>query len=199
MKIKTRTSGGFTLIELMVVVAIIGVFIGMATPSFINTINRNKVQDVIRGFEGALKTAKHTARSSGRQIDICPVDDITVDTPVCSNWVKFGDEDRPETLGWVVFRDTDRNNKISANEVIKKVAFKKSVVRVLSSNDGNITITPRGATFQNATLCIYILDKENKITKCNSDKAVSDKLKKTYGAKVVLSKLGAIRTEKLYK
>lgn len=39
---RLRTSGGFTLVELMVVVAIVGVLATVATPAYINYINRTK-------------------------------------------------------------------------------------------------------------------------------------------------------------
>ncbi len=189
-----KTSNGFTLTELIIVLAIIGVFIGMATPSFINTINRNKVKNVIYGFEGALKAAKHTARTSGRQIDICPVDDITIAKPVCSNWDKFKSTDKEPTLGWVVFRDRNSNNAIDENEIIKKVPFNKSVESVMWSKENIITITPRGETYNNGTLCVYI-PKQDTLDSCTSDTEISSKL---YGAKVVISKLGAIRIERFY-
>ncbi len=215
MKIKKHTSDGFTLVELIIILAIMGIFISMAVPSFTNTMNRSKVQDVVRGFEGALKIAKRTARTSGRQINICPTDDITAEHPICGNWDKFKNDEKADKLGWFVYRIINRSMIIKTKnddgtetetktqsvelKAIKKVPFNKSSVRVQWSNNAAIAIMPRGATFKNATLCVYIPNKDITIDKCNTGKEIGDKLKQVYGARLVLSKLGAIRIEKFYQ
>lgn len=51
---KTRAALGFTLVELMIVVAILGILSAVATPAYINHINRSKQSEAIT----ALLTAK---------------------------------------------------------------------------------------------------------------------------------------------
>ncbi|PID66712.1 MAG: hypothetical protein CR975_01385 [Gammaproteobacteria bacterium] len=190
---KIKTSSGFTILELVSILAIIGVLIGLAAPSFINATNRSMVMDATRGFEGALKAAKHAARTSGRDISICPVENIGVQVPTCNNWDAFSSDDQEDSLGWVVFRDANGNDQIDANETIKKVPFDKSKVRVMWNNDNIITITPRsGANGDGGTLCVFIPGKTT-LSECKSDEAMPEEL---VGAKVVLSSLGSIRTEK---
>jgi len=51
---KTRAAHGFTIVELMIVVAILGILSAVATPAYINHVNRSKQSEAIT----ALLTAK---------------------------------------------------------------------------------------------------------------------------------------------
>lgn len=59
---------GVTLIEVMVVVAIIAIFAGIALPSYQSIIERNKLKDALQEFKGALQLARSEALKSGQDV-----------------------------------------------------------------------------------------------------------------------------------
>lgn len=61
----TIRSSGFSLIELMVVVAIAAILIAVAAPSFQSLILKNRVQSVASDFQSALATARSEAIKRG--------------------------------------------------------------------------------------------------------------------------------------
>jgi prepilin-type N-terminal cleavage/methylation domain-containing protein len=77
-----KSSSGFTLIEMLVVVIIVGVIAAIAAPNFLGMLNRNRVNDAAQQVEGALKEAQRQAMRRGRQCSIT-VDDTnaTISNP----------------------------------------------------------------------------------------------------------------------
>jgi prepilin-type N-terminal cleavage/methylation domain-containing protein len=66
---------GFTLVDMMVVVALIGIISAIAIPSMVSSVNRMKLGQSAREVERELQTAKQRAVSSVRPIRIrfnCP-------------------------------------------------------------------------------------------------------------------------------
>ena len=61
---------GFTLIEMIVTVIIVGVIAAIASPNLLGLLNRNRVNEAIRQIEGAFKEAQKQAIRSGRQCTI---------------------------------------------------------------------------------------------------------------------------------
>ena len=61
---------GFTLIEMIVTVIIVGVIAAIASPNLLGLLNRNRVNEAMRQIEGALKEAQKQAIRSGRQCTI---------------------------------------------------------------------------------------------------------------------------------
>lgn len=56
-----NNSQGFTLIETMIIVVIIGILSAIAGPSFLGMLNRNKVNSALSEIQGALQQAQREA------------------------------------------------------------------------------------------------------------------------------------------
>lgn len=86
---------GFTLIELMVTVAIAAILLLIAVPSFRDTIARSRVASGSSSLSVAFNTAKSEAVKRGRNVTICKSANITANPPTC---VTAGDWSQ----GWVI-------------------------------------------------------------------------------------------------
>lgn len=99
---------GFSLIELMVVVALIAIIGAIAAPSFTQTIRRSRMTTAGNEFVGAMQTARMTAVSRRETVSFCP----TANGTTCGNasgsrWIVL-------TNGNEVIRDVNLPTGISA-------------------------------------------------------------------------------------
>ena len=65
-----RKDRGFTLIEMIAVVIIIGIVAAIAAPNFLGLLNRNRVNEAMREIEGGLKEAQKQAIRNSRQCTV---------------------------------------------------------------------------------------------------------------------------------
>lgn len=56
-----KSNKGFTLIEMLIIVAVIGILAAISAPSFLAWLNRKKVEDSLVQVQGALKVAQREA------------------------------------------------------------------------------------------------------------------------------------------
>lgn len=103
---------GFTLIELMVTVALAAIILTIGIPSFRTAILNNSRTTQVNEFVGVLNLARSEAIKRGIRVTICRrLNDTTCATDTTSIWEN----------GWIVFVDQNQDGIIDAGEEILKV------------------------------------------------------------------------------
>jgi len=97
---------GFTLIELMVVVALISIMLVIAVPSFTSFISNYRVTSAVNDFLQGVTLTRNEALKRGRRVMMLPND--SGGTPsVTGNW----------KYGWTIFVDTNNNQTLDSAEI----------------------------------------------------------------------------------
>jgi len=91
-----RQARGFTLLELMITVALMAIILGLAVPSFRDLIQNNRATTQANDLISFLQLARSEALKIGQPVTICPAD-VSEETLSCgSDW----------SAGWMVYRDS---------------------------------------------------------------------------------------------
>ena len=123
-----RTSAGFTLMELMVTLAIAGVLAAVAMPNMRVFMQNNRLSGASNDLLGSFQLARSEAIKRQENVVVCASNDPTADDPVCS----YG-----EFNGWVVFEDKNNNWQADNDEVIlQRHGLLDPAVLVRADNDG---------------------------------------------------------------
>jgi len=112
----TRISG-FTLLEMLITLSILGILAVMAVPSLMDTVNRMAVTSASRSINTALSLARSEAVKRGRNVAICPSASGT--DCAAGSW----------SAGWIVFVDANGD----ANGASGSVDSGDEVIRVFTA------------------------------------------------------------------
>lgn len=69
---KLRPCGGFTLVELLVVIALIAIVAALAAPNLQSFLTRTDIRAAVNDWNQALQLAKSEAIKQNRQVTLCP-------------------------------------------------------------------------------------------------------------------------------
>jgi type IV fimbrial biogenesis protein FimT len=127
LSIKARAAEGFTLIELMVTIAIAAILLSLAVPSFQAMVMNNRLTAQAGGLNTALNYARNTALSQAVNVVVCPVGALG-STTCGASW----------GTGWMVVRDP------AGTPTLLQSQLAPSSNAVLSSPATSVVFGPRG-------------------------------------------------------
>jgi len=102
-----RKQEGFTLIELIVTIAIIAIAATIAMPSLYQGIQGSRLASQVNSFKGVLATARSEAVKRAVRVTMCK----TNGGANCTNNAAVGWE-----TGWIMFADANNNGALDAGE-----------------------------------------------------------------------------------
>lgn len=117
-------SAGFTLVELMVVIAVAAILVGLAVPGLRNLMAANQALGITDSFASALNEARSEAGKLGVP--------VALTTTGGANW---------GTAGWQMFVDTNGNGQIDAGQTPPEV-----LLRQAGPLPATYTLTANGAS-----------------------------------------------------
>ena len=140
-----QSQAGFTIIELMVVITIIGVLASFAIPSFNSMIYDNRRTTVVNELLANLMLARAEAAKRGQPVSVCGL--TSSGGTSCTGGTTWD-------YGWMVFLDPDGNGAIAnASDVLAKYVNPYEIKVRSSQNGGPIVLKP----FNQATTAGYVL------------------------------------------
>ena len=125
-----RRITGFTLLELMVTIAIAAILLAIALPSFQGTIRSNRVATAANELLASLSLARSEAISNTRGAGVCT---STVGAACDGDW----------NSGWLVWADTNGDGALDAGETIVRYTQAKPMLAMTGSAT-TLTFDPRG-------------------------------------------------------
>jgi type IV fimbrial biogenesis protein FimT len=149
---RTRANAGFTLIELMVVIAIVAILMVTAVPSFSRLIATTAVSGHVNTFIADARYARTEAIKRGRTVSMCRSDNPEAAAPACSavastNW----------SNGWLIFIDTDTDGVIDAGDTLLRLQptlNRSGGIATTGSAYDFFTFDALGRVNQNGTLLV---------------------------------------------
>lgn len=123
---RRASSRGYSLVELAVVVAILGVLSAIAVPSFARLLTETRVGDASSDLFSAVIQTRSEALKRRHRVILCP----SADKQDCSDTVEWNP-------GWIMFEDVNDNGRREADEPLLRIGESRySKIRI--SGDASV-------------------------------------------------------------
>ena len=130
MTMKKQT--GFTLIELMVILAVVSITAGFGVPQIARLIQNNRIVTQLNHLSGQLQYARSEAIRRGRNVNLKSVSGTT-------SWEN----------GWTIYVDRNSNSVIDQNEPLLRIVTALNIVNFTITGPGpgvDVAYSSEGAT-----------------------------------------------------
>lgn len=107
---KSTPHGGFTLIELMVTLAVAAILLSASAPSFVTLIDNNRAASAANDVLASLQFARSEAVKRAADVSLC----TSSDGAGCIGGTDWKD-------GWIIFVDSNGNESRDAGEALLRV------------------------------------------------------------------------------
>lgn len=125
-----RKMHGFTIVELMIAIAILAILIAIGIPSFQATIMNNRMTSNVNAFITSLNQARSEAVKQNLEVSVCASTDGTTCGGAGVNWEQ----------GWVVFVDRDNDGVIDDGDDCDSAATDDCILAVQSALTGETSL-----------------------------------------------------------
>ena len=132
---RRRAACGFTLVELLVSVAIAAILISIAAPSYVALTNPNRLATQANDILGGLMIARSEAIRLNQRVVFCRSDDGSTCSAATDGW-----------RGWLVFADTDGTDTqrhILIRQCISTFASQANILAQLFHTDQRVLVICR--------------------------------------------------------
>ena len=140
-----KKSSGFTLLELMVVLAIAAILATMAAPSFTRLIQSNTMSSTVNTFLADMRYARSESIRRGGGVVMCRSDAPEASIPVCNNG--SGSNGNGWVSGWIIYLDANNDGTISATELLRvqeRITSMNSIVEMKLNPTAKFQFTATG-------------------------------------------------------
>jgi type IV fimbrial biogenesis protein FimT len=129
-----RRSSGFTMLELVIVIAIVGILIALAIPSFKYVTTANRIAAEVNGLLGDMQFARAEAIKEGQTVVVC----VSNNGTSCSS--------SPWNNGWIVCSDPANDGACDGGAPVYRVQkpFVSTDTFVASGNTDVLTFNRDG-------------------------------------------------------